>query len=256
MRKIILFATVLLVLCPLSLTAQSPKTKTINANGVRFTMVYVEGGTFTMGGTSEQGDDWWDEERPTHSVTLSGYYIGETEVTQALWSAVMGYNPSYFKGSDLPVENVSWEDAQSFISKLNQLMGLSFRLPTEAEWEYAARGGSKSRGYKYSGNNDVNRVAWYDGNGGLKTHYVRGRWSNELGLYGMSGNVKEWCGDWKGSYSKESQTNPVGPSTGTYRVYRGGGYDSGERNCRVSSRGGGIPSLRDERVGLRLVLLP
>jgi formylglycine-generating enzyme required for sulfatase activity len=215
-------------------------------------MVYVEGGTFVMGGTSEQGGDAESDEKPTHSVTLSSYYISDHEVTQAEWEAMMGSNPSYFKGGNLPVENVSWDDCQEFIRKLNSLTGLRFRLPTEAEWEYAARGGSRSRGYKYSGSNTLGDVAWYTDNSGSKTHPVKQKQSNELGLYDMSGNVWEWCQDWYSSYSSSSQSNPQGHANGSYRVDRGGGWDSNAGSCRVSIRGSYAPSGRDSGLGFRL----
>ena len=154
-------------------------------------MVEVRGGTFTMGATSEQEVDAFGDEKPAHEVTLSDYYIGKTEVTQALWKAVMGNNPSYFEGENLPVECISWHDCKTFISKLNALTGKNFRMPTEAEWEYAARGGSKSRGYKYSGSNTLDDVAWYSGNSDSETHEVGTKSPNELGLYDMSGNVSE-----------------------------------------------------------------
>ena len=226
----------------------------IEINGVTFSMVFVKGGTFTMGATSEQGDDADSDEEPAHRVTLSDYYIGQTEVTQALWQAVMGNNPSSFTGSNLPVEEVSWNDCQQFITKLNQLTGRRFRLPTEAEWEYAARGGNKSSGYKYSGSNDIGSVAWYDGNSGSKTHLVGQKQANELGIYDMSGNVWEWCQDWYGSYSSSDQTNPQGPSLASGRVYRGGCWLIHARSCRVSSRGNWYPSSADFDIGLRLVL--
>ena len=218
-------------------------------------MVKVEGGTFTMGATSEQGNDADSDEKPTHRVTLSAFHIGKYEVTQAEWEAVMGSNPSYYKGSNKPVENVSWNDCQEFIKKLNRLTGLSFSLPTEAQWEYASRGGNRSKGYKYSGSNKIKDVAWYDGNSGSKTHEVGTKQPNELGLYDMSGNVWEWCSDWYGSYSSGSQTNPTGPSSGSYRVLRGGGWCNGARNCRVSFRNGNDPDRRDDSSGLRLSIV-
>ena len=157
--------------------------KTYTVNGVSFTMIGVEGGTFTMGATSEQGSDAYDDEKPTHQVTLNSYYIGETEVTQALWQAVMGSNPSYFTGNlQRPVEEVSWGDCQTFIKRLNKLTGENFRLPTEAEWEYAARGGKESKGYKYSGSNTIGDVAWYGDNSSSKTHAVKTKQPNELGI--------------------------------------------------------------------------
>jgi formylglycine-generating enzyme required for sulfatase activity len=172
-------------------------------------MVFVKGGTFTMGCTAEQGDDCFDNEEPAHKVTLSDFYIGKYEVTQAQWKAVTGNNPSKFNGCDnCPVEGVSWNDIQEFIKKLNAKTGLNYRLPTEAEWEYAARGGAQSRGYKYSGSNSVDEVAWYYGNSGNETHPAGTKKANELGIYDMSGNVYEWCNDWYGAYNSEAQTNP------------------------------------------------
>ena len=229
--------------------------ETINVNGVKFQMVRVQGGTFQMGATSEQGNDVSINEKPIHSVTLSDYHIGQTQVTQELWQAVMGSNPSEFKGdSQCPVENVSWNDCMEFIAKLNRLTGKNFRLPTEAEWEYAARGGSKSRGYKYSGNNNPDLVAWYDGNSINKTHPVAQKQANELGLYDMSGNVWEWCSDWYGEYINEVQTNPTGPITGTDYVQRGGSWENGSIGVRVSRRSPGTPALRGCYYGLRLAL--
>ena len=233
--------------------ASSTGNQTFTVNGVSFTMIAVKGGTFTMGATLEQGSDAYND-KPTHQVTLSDYYIGETEVTQELWQAVMGSNPSDFSGTNLPVEGVSWNDCQTFITKLNQLTGKNFRLPTEAEWEYAARGGQKSRGYEYAGSNTLSDVAWY--NSGSKTHPVKQKQANELGLYDMSGNVYEWCQDYYGSYSSNAQTNPTGPSSGSYRVNRGGGWDSSASYCRVADRSCNSPGLRDYALGFRVVLLP
>ena len=246
-----------------------PVTETFTVNGVTFKMVAVEGGTFTMGATAEQGSDAYTDEEPAHQVTLSSYCIGETEVTQALWQAVMGSNPSYFAPSSVyaenlqrPVEYVSWNDCQTFITRLNELTGKNFRLPTEAEWEYAARGGNRSMGYKYAGSNDINTVAWYYDNcyalgsssPDYGTHSVATKAPNELGLYDMSGNVWEWCQDWYGSYSSDAQTDPTGPALGYYRVYRGGSWYYTARNCRVSVRYFIIPSFTDNSLGLRLAL--
>ena len=223
-------------------------------DGISIDMVRVEAGTFTMGATAEM-EDPYDDEKPTHQVTLTNdYYIGKYEVTQALWKAVMGKKPSKFKGDNLPVENVSWDDCQEFISQLNRITGKTFRLPTEAEWEYAARGGKKSRGYQYSGSNDISDVAWYDGNSGNKTHAVGSKQANELGIYDMSGNVWEWCQDWHGSYSSSSQTNPTGVKSGSYRVIRGEGWFNGARICRSSYRDGRLPYASSRDQGLRLVL--
>ena len=220
-------------------------------NGVEFTMVAVEGGTFQMG--SENGEGY---ERPVHQVTLSSFSIGETEVTQELWEAVMGSNPSSYKGSKLPVEQVSWNDCQTFITKLNQLTGQSFRLPTEAEWEYAARGGNQSKGYLYAGSNTLDEVAWYGSNSSSKTHDVATKSPNELGLYDMSGNVWEWCQDWYSSsyYSKSVVDNPQGPSSGSYRVYRGGSWRYDAWSCRVSDRRCNWPKFTYDYLGLRLAL--
>ena len=229
----------------------------VNVNGVSFTMIAVEGGTFNMGATSEQGGDADSDEYPVHSVTLSDYYIGETEVTQELWEAVMGSNPSDFSGNpQRPVEMVSWNDCQEFITKLNELTGKNFRLPTEAEWEYAARGGNGSQGYKYSGSNTISDVAWYNGNSGSETHNVKTKSPNELGIYDMSGNVFEWCEDWYGGYSSGSQTNPTGPSSGFFRVLRGGSWYSNTKACRVSNRSNDSPGSRYSRYGFRVVCLP
>ena len=234
-----------------SLASSSSSGNTITVNGVSFEMIPVEGGTFRMGSKDSEADD---DEKPVHSVTLSSYAIGKTEVTQALWKAVMGSNPSYFKGDNLPVEKVSWNDCQKFISKLNQLTGMQFRLPTEAEWEYAARGGNKSRGYKYSGSNDINAVAWYKDNSGSKTHNVGTKRSNELGIYDMSGNVWEWCQDWYYKYSSSAQTNPAGPSSEFFRVFRGGCWGYNARNCRTSLRVYRAPDRSGYILGLRLAL--
>lgn len=234
-------------------TKASYSNGTLTVNGIKYNMVWVEGGTFRMGATSEQGSEISDE-KPVHSVTLSGYYIGKTEVTQALWQAVMGSNPSYFEGDDLPVEQVSWDDCQEFIRKLNSLTGQNFRLPTEAEWEFACRGGNNSRGYKYSGSNYIDNVAWYDGNSGDKTHPVATKSPNELGIYDMSGNVWEWCADRYGDYSSGRQTNPKGPYDGSNRVFRGGSWNYRARRCRSSNRIDGFPTFRYGYLGLRLAL--
>ena len=227
----------------------------VTLKGVEFKMLRVEGGTFQMGGTSEQGSDAADNEYPVHSVTLSDYYIGQTQVTQELWEAVMGSNPSYFKGNNqCPVENVSWNDCQKFIEKLNRLTGKNFRLPTEAEWEYAARGGNKSKGYKYSGSNDVNTVAWYDDNSGGKTHAVATKQANELGLYDMSGNVWERCQDWYGDYTSRSQNNPKEANVGSPCVLRGGSWFNHASVVRVSIRFIYPPGSRSFNFGLRLAL--
>ena len=237
---------------PMPATVQQPQRPQSNLPDIA--MVYVSGGTFTMGATSEQGSDAYDWEKPAHSVTLSGYYIGKYEVTQELWKAVMGSNPSYYKGDNLPVERVSWNDVQEFLRKLNAMTGKRYRLPTEAEWEFAARGGNSSRGYKYSGGNSLGSVAWYYDNSGSRTHAVGTKSPNELGIYDMSGNVLEWCQDWWGSYSSSSQRNPKGPNSGSDRVDRGGSWLNDARLCRVSNRGGNTPDDRNFSLGFRLAL--
>ena len=222
-------------------------------NGVTFEMVPVNGGSFMMG-----SDDGHADEKPTHRVTVSDFYIGKTEVTQALWKAVMGDNPSNFRGDNLPVESISWDDAQQFIEKLNRLTGKKYRLPTEAEWEYAAGGGSTNR-TKWSGTDDessVTNYAWYGSNSGDQTHEVASKLPNSLGLYDMSGNVWEWCNDWYGSFSSNDQVNPKGASSGSYRVIRGGSWDYFLSYCRVAYRNRSGPDFRYNFLGFRLSLVP
>ncbi len=240
---------------PAQQPAQQPEPEPHQSNVPEIEMVWVSGGTFTMGATLEQGSDADVDEKPAHSVTLDGYYIGKYEVTQAQWKAVMGNNPSKFKGDDLPVECVSWDDVQEFIRKLNQITGKNYRLPTEAEWEYAARGGGSSRGYKYSGSDNIGSVAWYDGNSGDKTHPVGTKQPNECGIYDMSGNVYEWCQDsYRGDYySNSPQFNPQGYAGG-YCVIRGGGWNYIAWYCRVSNRSSNFPRYRLGSLGFRLAL--
>ena len=237
-----------------------------NVGGVEFKMVFVEGGTFMMGAQKSDpmspnyDGEARDDESPVHEVVLSDYYIGETQVTQALWKAVMDNNPSGFTGDDRPVEWVSWYDiVEKFIPALNNETGRTFRLPTEAEWEYAARGGNKSKGHKYSGSEKIDEVAWYDGNSGDKTHPVKGKKANELGLYDMSGNVWELCSDWFGEYSSGAQTNPRGPDRPDKLlncVLRGGSFGFEARCCRVSHRFHCWADVRSCDNGFRLVLCP
>lgn len=215
-------------------------------------MIYVEGGTFKMGADYDDSEVR-TEETPSHPVALSSFSICKYEVTQELWVAVMGSNPSHFKGKNLPVESMKWEECQEFINRLNSISGQNYRLPTEAEWEYAARGGKMSKGYKYSGSNALNDVAWYDDNSGNKTHVVGSKRPNELGIYDMSGNVGEWCQDWYGSYDNSTATkrDPQGPSWGRIHVYRGGDYFFPSRFGRVSSRH--CPEVTDSYgIGFRL----
>jgi len=222
-------------------------------------MVLVKGGTFTMGSDAPIELDCCTNGRPAHSVTLDDYYIGAFAVTQKLWVAVMGGNPSFFRGDDLPVEQVSWNDAHQFIEKLNALTGKKYRLPTESEWEYAARGGEKSNGYKYAGGNDLNEVAWYTGNGGGKTNAVGSKKPNELLIYDMSGNVWEWVYDRHTSkYDPEPKTNPRGPEKGDYRVLRGGSWADRSRDdyFRADYRNYSSPNDQGYFYGFRLALTP
>lgn len=242
-------------------------TQIITVNDVSFTMVFVQGGTFIMG-TNEKAVG---ADHTPHKVTLSDFYIGQTEVTQALWVAVMGNNPSYFKGNNRPVEQVTWEDCQNFIATLNRLTGRNFHLPTEAQWEYAARGGNRSRGYRYSGSNNLDEVAWYWRNSGDSylsldyyhygfdyvqsygyTHNVALKKSNELGIYDMTGNVDELCQD-NSPYNKGSQINPVGLHYSNMNRLRGQSYRSSEEYLPVWQRNFG-DNVRRMDGGLRLAL--
>ncbi len=244
--------------------ATDEKTFTVTGHGktVTFKMKLVKAGTFQMGSITGESD-----EKPVHSVTLtSDYYMGETEVTQAIWYAVTGKtiqqqrdmaDKSYSlrgEGDTYPAYYISYADCKQFLRELNQMTGQSFRFPTEAEWEYAARGGSKGKGYTYSGGNDIGDVAWYEGNSGSGTHAVKTKSPNELGLYDMSGNVWEWCQDWYDSYPSSAQTNPTGPSSGSDRVYRGGSYLNNASYCRSAYRFYYGPAYRDGHLGLRLAL--
>lgn len=229
--------------------------KTFTFKDIEIRMIRVEGGAFTMGATPEQSNDANSNERPTHRVTLSTYYIGEIEVTQELWQAVMGSNPSRFIGLKRPVERVSWDDCQAFIRRLNILTDNRFRLPTEAEWEFAARGGNNSRGNRYAGSNTISEVAWYDDNSNSETHDVAQKNHNELGLYDMSGNVLEWCQDkYDDRYRGGSETNPIGPIHGMYNVLRGGCWSFGAERCRVSYRHSATNNYRNNLIGFRLAL--
>ena len=260
----------------------------LSANGVGFNLCFIEGGSYNMG--SSDSYSYYDE-KPIHSVTLSSFYMGETEVTQALWKAVMGNNPSYFVGDNLPVDQVSWDDCQQFVKKLSQITGKEFRLPTEAEWEYAARGGSNASLYNHediiiNGNNNspnLDPLAWYAGNCGRDytskegcdvdnsidiseweekqysdtrggTHPVGKKLPNDYGLYDMLGNVMEWCSDYEGDYESGSQTNPQGPSSGSERVLRGGAWSYRPKACRVSYRSSLEHDTAKKHTGLRVVL--
>ncbi len=246
---------------------QTPQNYVENADcGLNMKMVYVEGGTFQMGATSEQNGEAYDNEKPVHSVTLESYYIAECEVTQEQWQKIMGttihqqaskagYSTNGV-GNDYPMYYVSWHEAQALCQELSAMTGKTYLLPTEAQWEYAARGGKQSKGYKYSGSYAVDAVAWYYSNSGNTNHPVKGKRANELGLYDMSGSVWEWCSDWYGSYSSSAQTDPTGASSGEYRILRGGSWYGNAMNCRVSFRISGTPSYRIHDRGFRVVCLP
>lgn len=248
---------------PLGLIANSPGqtgrsaiSPEINEDG----LVLVKGGTFTMGCNTDQGNSCEKEETPMHWVTLSDFYMGKYEVTQAQWRSVMGSDPAdlAFKGCDeCPVQQVSWDDIQEFLNKLNAKTGKKYRLPTESEWEFAARGGIQKHDFKYPGSNNAEEVAWlYVPNGDNKTHPVGTKKANGLGLYDMGGNVTEWCQDWYGPYPNPvpRQTNPPGPASGTDRVYRGGSWIGDEVTCRVTGRSFSPANFRSAYLGFRLVL--
>ncbi|MDX2280194.1 MAG: formylglycine-generating enzyme family protein [Saprospiraceae bacterium] len=221
-------------------------------------MVRVRGGTFRMG-SEKKDENVYDDEMPAHDVTLSNFSIGRTEVTQALWRAVMNNNPSNFENCDqCPVEQVSWNDIQEFLQKLNTLdPGKNYRLPTEAEWEYAARGGPPGKqSFVYAGSDKIDEVAWYDGNSDNKTYPVGQKKANALGLFDMSGNVWEWCNDWFGDYSAENQRNPKGPDSGSSRVFRGGSWFNLAPICRVAIRNNSTPGFRNDFIGFRLASSP
>jgi sulfatase modifying factor 1 len=227
------------------------------ATGLSFEMVYVEGGEFEMGGKDAEA---YDDEKPVHSVHVPAFFLGPYPVTQELWEQIMGNNPSSFKGTTRPVEKVSWHDAHAFLEKLNAETGKNYRLPTEAEWEYAARGGVRSMGFMYAGSDKLKEVGWYGENSGGETHPVGQLLGDELGLYDMSGNVWEWCeDDWHNDYQgapTDGSAWIARPNRGPARVLRGGGWDYYAGICRVSFRNWNEPDVRYDFIGFRLCLSP
>ena len=239
---------------------------TETAFGINMKMIYVEGGAFTMGCTSDQGGECDNDESPNRQTTVGSYYIGMLEVTQSQWEKVMGTSiyqqeakagasNTYGTGADYPMYYVSWEEAKEFCARLSRQTGRSYSLPTEAEWEYAARGGNKHEGTKYSGGWSIDDVAWYSGNSNSSTHPCGTKRSNALGIYDMSGNVWEWCEDWYGKqYLQYDNNNPKGASTGSHRVLRGGSWHNRARYCRVAYRDACYPINRFSYNGFRVVL--
>ncbi|MCQ2194976.1 MAG: formylglycine-generating enzyme family protein [Paludibacteraceae bacterium] len=270
MKKCILALLLMASTCVMAQENAAIKDTVIQVNGVSFTMVAVQGGTFKMGAQNSdaEGDNYdtdaMTNEAPLHRVTLSDYYIGQTEVTQALFRVVMEsvpdnkWNSSYGLGDNYPAYYISWDDTQKFIARLDSLTGKKFRLPTEAEWEFAARGGVKTTNCKYSGANSIDSVAIYYDNFGKKNFSnapVMTKAPNELGLYDMSGNVYEWCSDWFGPYSSAAVTNPKGALTNSFRIVRGGGWRYKAQNCRVSTRDYLNPEKKSQAfVGFRIVM--
>lgn len=241
-----------------SVDTEETKDMVFKVGDVEFKMIYVEGGSFMMGATPEQGDNIGYDELPIHDVQLSSFYIGETEVTQGLWESVMGVNlSSGIHDPNKPVQNITWTQCNEFIDALSNETGMQFSLPTEAQWEYAARGGSKSKGYKFAGGNKIEDIAWYFSNSNDTVHAVATKLPNELQLYDMTGNVWEWCYDYYDGdyYSSSSSINPQGPKTGNRRVYRGGGFRHNANNSRLSLRNHNEESFSYSDIGLRLVLL-
>lgn len=245
-----LLATIVMVLLGLFVSAAQEPAR----NVLDIPMVVVAGGTFEMGGIETYGEQCYPDEFPKHTVTVDDYYIGQFEVTQELYKFVMGYNPSHFVGDSLPVDNISWVDAKTFIHELNKMTGKQYRLPTEAEWEFAARGGRWSQDLNYSGSDDLNAVGWCDGNSGRRTHAVGTKAPNELDIYDMCGNVYEWCQDRYAIYKADPQTNPQGPDFGKARVMRGGSWRSEARNCRNTYRSSEDYEARILNCGLRLAM--
>ena len=262
-----LFALMLSFAGVLSAQTQGTGNHVFTVNHIPLKMVFVKGGEMQLGCKEDRDDSCAARETPVHTVTLPDYYIGETEVTQALWMAVMGHdnNPSYWKGNTLPVERVSWEECQRFVIRLNKYLaaelpqGYRFALPTEAQWDYAARGGLKSASTLYSGDNDIMKVSWFYDNSNQRTHDVRIKGANELGLFDMSGNVWEWCADWfdENYYAENADwNNPKNDQETTYRVQRGGSWNYGPSYHRCATRDRGSIHSRYEDCGFRVALVP
>jgi formylglycine-generating enzyme required for sulfatase activity len=266
-KSIALWLLAAIISCTLPTYAQDPVCRVFHVNDIPLRMVFVKGGDMQLGCTAERDDSCKAREIPNHTVSLPDFYMGETEVTQALWIAVMGRdnNPSYWKGNWLPVERVSWAECQRFINRLNKFLsadlpqGYRFALPTEAQWEYAARGGLKSAGTSYSGGNDLKQVAWFYSNSNERTHDVRIKTANELGLFDMSGNVWEWCQDWfDENYYAENKdwNNPLNDQETAYRVQRGGSWNYAAPYLRCANRDRGSIYSRYEDCGFRVALIP
>lgn len=254
MNKLSIF--ILTVFSAFASLAQTTKDTILEfeVKGESFRMILVEGGTFMMGCTSTESFDCERDEKPAFSATLTDYYIGEFEVTQELWEAVMGKNPSEFKMKNHPVENVTWTDCNKFVKKLSRLTGKHFDLPTESQWEFAARGGIKSEGFRYCGSNNIGEVSWFEGNSNKQAHVVGTLKPNELGIYDMGGNVQEWCRDFYDSYTDTPKTNPKGPEKGFHRVYRGGAWYFNAWYCRPAYRRLNSPKYKFSYLGLRVVM--
>lgn len=251
----------------LSAQTQGSVNRVFNVNQVPLKMVFVKGGEMQLGCVDNRDDSCRARELPVHTVTLTDFYIGETEVTQEQWMAVMGRdnNPSYRKGNLLPVERVSWDDCHRFVNRLNKYLadelpqGYRFALPSEAQWEYASRGGLKNANNRYSGSNNLAQVSWYYDNSDLRTHDVRIKTANELGIFDMSGNVWEWCEDWFNEefYAQNTEwTDPMNNQEATYRVQRGGSWNFAAPYHRCATRDRGSMHSRYEDCGFRVALVP
>ena len=269
LNMLALWLVAAMVSCTAALSAQTqgPVNRVFTVNHIPIKMVFVKGGDLELGCVAERDDSCKAKEVPSHNVTLTDFYIGETEVTQAQWKAVMGSdnNPSYWKGNTLPVERVSWVECHRFVTRLNKYLakelpeGYHFALPSEAQWEYAARGGLKSAGTRYAGSNDLKQIAWFYDNSSQHTHDVRIKTANELGIFDMSGNVWEWCEDWydENFYAENTEwNNPMNEQETSYRVQRGGSWNYAAPYSRCANRDYGSIHTRYEDCGFRVALVP